>query len=111
MVVWLAKAGNTPDSVIMTSSLSRLECRVRPLRENNTTLLALYDRFFARRSLAVISVSDAVLDRATQLRAALNIKTPDAIHLASAILNSADVFLTNDASLQRCKDTNVVILG
>ena len=111
VVEWLAKAGKTPDSVIMTSSLSRLECRVRPLRENNTTLLALYDRFFARRSLAVISVSDAVLDRATQLRAAQNIKTPDAIHLASAILNSADVFLTNDASLQRCKDTNVTILG
>jgi uncharacterized protein len=108
---WLAKAGGTTDGMVMTSSLSRLECRVRPLRDSDAILLGLYDAFFARRSLAVLPVSDAVLDQATQLRAVLNIKTPDAIHLASAMLNSADVFLTNDASLQRCKALNVVILG
>ena len=108
---WIAKTDGTAGSMVMTSSLSRLECRVRPLRGNDTGLLGLYDDFFARHSLMVLPVSDAVLDQATKLRASLNIKTPDAIHLASAMLSSADVFLTNDVSLRRCKEINVVILG
>lgn len=106
---WLAKAGS--NGAVMTSSLSRLECRVRPLRDNNTSLLHTYERFFSRRSLQVIPISDTVLDRATQLRATLNLKTPDAIHLASAIENGADAFLTNDVSFRRCNDVNVVLLG
>lgn len=109
VIDWLSKAA-APDSVVMTSSLSRLECRVKPIHDKNTALLDAYDRFFARRSLTVLPISDAVLDRAAVLRTEINIRTPDAIHIASAALGLADVFLTNDASLQRCKDVNVVIL-
>jgi predicted nucleic acid-binding protein len=40
--------------------------------------------------------------RATELRAAHGLKTPDAIHLATAIEERADLFLTGDANLARC---------
>lgn len=109
IAVWLDKA--VIGGVVMTSSLSRLECRVKPLRDNDMGLLALYDGFFSRRSLLKLPIDDAVLDHAAAMRVAYRIRTPDAIHLASAKLAAADVFLTGDVDLQRCTDVNVVLIS
>lgn len=108
VAAWVGKAAS--DGEVMTSSLSRLECTVKPLRERDEALLAVYTRFFQRRSLRTVLLSDAVLDRAALLRASLRIKTPDALHLASAIVAQADVFVTGDVALQQCKDVNVVLV-
>lgn len=94
----------------MTSQLSRLECRVKPLRDGSTSLLGAYDALFARPGLLIAEVSAAVLERATELRARQLFKTPDAIHLATALVQAADVFLTGDADLSRCPGLEVVIL-
>lgn len=105
VAAWLKKASG--DGAVMTSALSRLECRVKPMREHNGSVPALYDQFFLRQSLRILPLSDAVLDKATELRAGLGIKTPDALHLASAIIARAEVFVTGDAALQRCKEVRV----
>jgi predicted nucleic acid-binding protein len=86
------------------------ECRVKPLRERDAAILALYDQFFSRQSLGILPLSDAVVDKATELRAVLGIKTPDALHLASAIIARAEVFVTGDAALQRCKEVRVAVV-
>jgi predicted nucleic acid-binding protein len=96
--------------MVITSDLSRLECRVRPLREGNQMLLERFDAFFSRPSLALVDVSPQVLDRATELRAAHGFKTPDAIHLATALLQSAGIFLTGDDKLKKCPGLEVVVL-
>jgi predicted nucleic acid-binding protein len=44
------------------------------------------------------------------LRAAHGFKTPDAIHLATALLQSAGVFLTGDENLKKCPGLEVVVL-
>jgi predicted nucleic acid-binding protein len=95
---------------LLTSRLTRLECRVKPLRHADTALLALYDAFFAGVEVALLEITDAVLDKATELRANLNFKTPDAIHLASAILAGATAFLTGDRNLARCTEVPVEVL-
>jgi len=51
-----------------------------------------------------------VIERATELRAQHGFKTPDAIHLATAMIQAADVFLTGDAALKRCPGLQVVVL-
>jgi predicted nucleic acid-binding protein len=75
------------DSEVVTSRLSRMECRVRPLREKNAEILAEYDVFFSMASLRLIDVSEAVIETATDFRARYGFETPDAIHLATAALN------------------------
>ncbi len=95
---------------VLTSRLSRLECRVHPLRRNDAALLAVYDHFFARHSLDVGDITSSVIERATDLRARLNLKTPDAIHVATAIELQADVILTGDRDFTRCTDVNVVVV-
>jgi predicted nucleic acid-binding protein len=48
--------------------------------------------------------------RAAQLRADLNLKTPDALHLAAAIEAGCDRVLTNDNRLSKCTDIPVEVL-
>lgn len=100
----------SPDGVVITSTLARLECRVRPLRERDTGLLAEYDAIFKRFDLVVLDITRDVIERATLLRATHGFKTPDAIHLATAFVAHADVFLTGDAALQRCPGIHIEIV-
>ena len=97
--------------IVVTSRLSRLECRVRPLRQRENETLQVYDSFFAARDVELLEVTDLVLERATELRAKYGFRTPDAIHLASAIEAKTDIFLTGDADLARCKEMIVEICG
>lgn len=107
----IANAENDPAGRIITSRLARLECRVKPLRAADVALLATYDAFFTRARLDVVDVTATVLDRATDLRARYGFKTPDAIHIASAIEAGADGFLTGDAGLARCPDVKVEVIS
>ena len=95
---------------LVTSLLSRLECRVQPLREQNAAALAAYDDFFRGERLEVIDINAAVIERATELRARYGFKTPDALHLATAIVQNADAALTGDANWQRCAEITVEVI-
>lgn len=95
---------------LVTSRLTRLECRVKPLRNGDAPLLALYDVFFAGPEVELREVTEAAVEKATEIRARLNLRTPDAIHLATAILAGVSAFLTGDRNLARCTEVPVEIL-
>jgi predicted nucleic acid-binding protein len=59
----------------------------------------------------VIPLDRPVIDLATNLRARYSFKTPDAIHLAAAIVNGCDVFLTNDYRLDKCTEVTVEVIA
>ena len=107
---WIERA-EAADGAVITSRLSRLECRVKPLRDGNLDLLELFEGFFAREGLELVEVTAEVIEAATQLRATHNFRAPDAIHLASALVAKADVFLTGDRNLARCPDLKVEVLA
>jgi predicted nucleic acid-binding protein len=99
-----------PESRLITSRLSCLECRVRPLKDNDHKLLAAYDKLFGANRMLIAEVTPDVVANATTLRARYGFKTPDAIHLASAIEEKAELFLTGDSSLARCTEITVEVL-
>ncbi|MBK8985450.1 MAG: PIN domain-containing protein [Chloroflexi bacterium] len=92
------------------SDLSRLECRVKPIREKNKVLLAAYDSYFNDIAAEILPLSRAVTDQAADLRARYNFRTPDALHLACAIYYRCDMFLTNDRQLSLCQEIPVVLI-
>jgi predicted nucleic acid-binding protein len=98
------------DGVVVTSILSRLECRVGPLRRRDPGRVTLFDQFFTDPELLVFDIDTAVVDRATEVRAQYGFRTPDAIHLATALLLDCDTFLTGDDKLRRCREINVAVL-
>jgi predicted nucleic acid-binding protein len=99
------------DSVAqVVSDLTRLECRVKPLREGDIDLLQDYDDYFAEAIEETIALSRIVIDRATDIRAHYGFKTPDAIHLAAALASRCDRFLTNDHRLDRFPEITIDVL-
>ena len=95
----------------VTSELSCLECKVRPLRLQQADVIARFDAFFAVAVAELLPVNRTVLERAAELRARHPfLKTPDAIHLAAAIEGGCDIFLTNDHRLDRFTEIAVEVL-
>ena len=91
------------------SDLVRMEARIMPVRLGDAALLAAFDAFFATVDVRVLSLTAAVCDRATILRATHNFKAPDALQLA-AIAHGCNRFLTGDGRLSRCTDIPVDVL-
>jgi hypothetical protein len=76
LVARLAPALGVPGSLV-TSRLTRLECRSKPLKAGDVATLAQFDVFFAGVELVVVELSAAVVERARDLRTRYNLKTPD----------------------------------
>ena len=97
-------------AVLVASDLTRLECRVKPLRDEDTDILQDYDDFFVGTVAELVFLSPEVLDRATEIRAQYGFRTPDAIHLAAAVESGCDIFLTNDHRLDSFPNIVIDIL-
>jgi predicted nucleic acid-binding protein len=103
----LAAAGDR----IAISDLVRLEYRVKPVKNGDTTKLALFDAFCAQPEVHVVPITTAVFDRATVIRATHNFKLADSLHLAAAVEAGCDRFLTNDSRLAAFTDIAVEVLA
>lgn len=96
---------------IVTSAVTIPEILMKPLQANDEALVKRYQTmFYQTRGINVISVTPSVGNLAAQLRAKHNLKTPDALHIASAINSYCDAFLTNDIALKRVNEIDVLIL-
>ena len=92
------------------SDLTRLECRVKPLKLGALKTLADLDGFFTRPDIRFVPISTAVFDRATVIRAKHGFKLGDSLHLAAAVKAGCDRFLTNDSRLSAFTDIPVEVL-
>jgi len=95
---------------VAVSHLTRLECRVKPIKSGDAAKLADFDAFFTRPDVGLAPITPAVFDRATDIRATHNYKLADALHLAAAVENGCNRFLTNDARLAAFTDITVEVL-
>ena len=84
---------------IMTSELTFMETLVFPLNQSNTVLADDYGQLLEHLEIQLIPIKRSILKNAAGLRATTNLKTPDAIHAATAISENCTVFLTNDRAL------------
>ena len=79
------------------SALVQLECLVHPLARRESELLVRYQSWL--RQFHWLSINDAVFATATELRASHGLKTPDALHLATALEHGCEALITNDNRL------------
>lgn len=95
---------------VVTSSLMLLEALIVPLRNGDDELVEDYRTVLEQTEVVMIPITTEVLFEAARLRSRLNLKTPDAIHAATAISANCDLLLTNDVSFRRLPGLNTVIL-
>lgn len=95
---------------IAVTDLSRLECRVKPLKVGDPVALARFDNFFLKPEVQLLPLPTAVYDRATLIRAQFGFKIADSLHLAAAVEHGCDRFVTNDLRLSTFPDIQVEVL-
>jgi predicted nucleic acid-binding protein len=96
---------------IVTSELTLLEVLVKPLRDANQALTDLYRRILLGTvGLTCLPISLAFLERAAALRASHNLRTPDAIHAATALEAGCALFVTNDPGFRSVAGLNIAVL-
>lgn len=86
------------------SDLTRMECRVGPLRRRDADALSEYDQFFATPGLRRIAIATSAFDLATDLRARHRIGVADALHIAAAVVAGCEEFWTNDLRLLKAAE-------
>jgi len=97
---------------VVTSVLTISEVLVYPLRAGNTILAQQYrDILFNSQGLTTIEVLPDIAENAAKLRADYNLRTPDAIQMATAIYGNASFLLTNDIRLPSLPGLTVLVLN
>ena len=96
----------------ITSELTLSEALVLPIRLGNLATQRRFENAIQTAGgLLVVPIERQILFKAAELRAAQqSLKTPDAIHLATALEANCDVFLTNDSRIKSA-DLEVVTLA
>jgi len=95
----------------LTSTITLLEVLVHPFKTNNEKLAERYREILLNsENLTTFEILHEVSEISSKLRAKYSIKTPDAIQIAVGILYGADKFLTNDPSLKKVIDIEVLVL-
>ena len=95
---------------VITSELTWLETLTKPLRDHNDRLEALIRAFLGAEGVALLPATLATWEQAARLRG-LGLRTPDALHAATALIQQCALFLTNDAVFRRISALPVVVLA
>ncbi len=97
---------------IQSSELALLEVLVKPLRDKDAALESSFrDLLLHSREVLLIPIEQGVLEHAARLRADFGLKTPDAIHTATAMLSGCALFVTNDSIFRRVPGLPVAVLS
>lgn len=96
---------------IVTSTVTLLEVLVAPMRHNDAQLATKYRNILLKtRDLSIIVLSQSIAEEAARLRAIYNLRTADAIQMATALSSRAAFFLTNDKRLSPVSGLEVLVV-
>jgi predicted nucleic acid-binding protein len=98
---------------MVTSVITLLEGLVIPMRTGDSELARKWHDFlYTTDNFTTVDISPQIAEKAARIRAAFpKIKTPDAVQVATAIVEGAAVFLTNDIQLALIPDIKVLVLN
>lgn len=99
------------DIAVVASELIFVELLPRPLREGRRDLVADYLELMQRTPRITLAPADRrVILRAVELRADRELRSMDALHLATALVHDCETFLTNDQRLDATDQIRVLTL-
>lgn len=95
----------------VTSPVTLAECLVIPMRSNNLALKQSFiDRITSGSNTAFAVLDQKAAERAAELRAKYNLTLTDAFQVSIALNQGCDAFLTNDLTLKRVTELEVIVL-
>ena len=92
-----ALATDDKHPALASSVLSQTECLVRPLRNDDHTLVQRYCQMFDHPEMMVVPITPGIAREAARLRASYRLRTPDALQAACSLaLDGPVAFVTGD---------------
>jgi predicted nucleic acid-binding protein len=109
----IAKEINDNRAFLCTSVITQVEVLQGKLTPEQSTR---FDNLFKRRNFSLINVDGRIATRASEIRnyynqRGINIKTPDATHLATALIYKVDEFHTTDGAGERQRPSDLLRLN
>ncbi len=96
----------------ITSTITLLEVLVKPLKDDKPNIAVQYKDILTKApGIEIFDVTSSISELAAKLRALYNLRTPDAIQIATSLENGADYFLTNDNKLRSITEIKVVTVS
>ena len=95
---------------IVSSPVLVTEALTKPLRDGNTEIELQYRELFASNVVRLLDASYQVFEDAARIRVDTRLKTPDALHAATALRAGCTLFITNDTDFRRVQGLPVVVL-
>jgi predicted nucleic acid-binding protein len=106
LFVWIERRGRA-----VTSTVTMTELLVHPYRKDDLDRVnSIYALTSTYPHLSWVPVTLALADSAARLRAKYGLRTPDALHVATAMAASATGFIGNDRAFQRVTDLEILLL-
>ena len=95
----------------VTSVMTVLEVLTGAMRRDDDVLVRRYESLFTESAgVVVLDIDMDIARRAAELRAKHDVRTADAIHLATALAAGASAFVTTDRRLARVQEIEVRVL-
>ncbi len=95
----------------VTSPVTLSECLVLPFRLGKPDVAQAFVQILSNNSsMTFVVIEDQIANQAADLRARYNLTLADAFQAASAIAVDCNAFLTNDDTLKRVTELNVIVL-
>ena len=96
----------------VTSVITVEEYFVFPYRNNNHSLIDMFNRLVRTTNMQVVEINQEIAKKAAQIRAEYKFfKAMDALQLAVACISGCDLFLTNDKQLKQFKEVECITVG
>ena len=95
---------------VASSDITILETLVKPLREGDEVVEMLLRSMFDAHEVSLIPATRELWEDAARIRADTGLKTPDALHAATALNTGCAVFVTNDTDFRRVEGLPIVVL-
>jgi predicted nucleic acid-binding protein len=106
--LWQAAKANAIE--IVSSELVLMETLIGPYKAKDAALAAAYEQLFQQPQTALFPITLSILREAALLRASAKLKTPDALHGATAQRAGCILLVTNDIGFRGVLSVPTVIL-
>ena len=95
---------------VASSDITVLETLVKPLREGDEVVEILLRSMFDAHEVSLIPATRELWEDAARIRADTGLKTPDALHAATALGAGCTLFVTNDTDFRRVEGLPIIVL-
>ena len=96
---------------VISSELVLLETLIVPYRTQDQYQIMLREKLWTLSGNTLLPITQEILREAARLRAGIpGLRTPDAIHAATALLHGCVLFVTNDIGFRRVPGLPIVLL-